>query len=191
MLAYARRFLDQRAAAGGRSFGLLNLMTAHEHFMTRLAGLDDDLAAFIEGLGPRLADDTALVLLADHGTHGIWYNDFAIGQAEHRNPTLHLVLPSRFVEANPTVDAALRANRERRVTTYDLHATLRHLANWPAMPRPVEGASSIFVELEANRSCQAARIPIAWCMRQHSSCSSPFLKGSVRKAQQLGPDDRS
>ena len=117
-----------------------------------------------------LRRDTAMFLLADHGTHGIWYNHFAVGQAEHRSPVLYLLLPSTFVDANPGVDATLRANRNRRVTAYDLHATLRHLANWPSMPQPLEEATSLFVDLPDARSCEAARVPADWCVDLPAEC---------------------
>ena len=119
---------------------------------------------------PLLRTDSALFLLADHGTHGIWYNHFAVGQAEHRAPALWLLLPARFVEAHPSVDAALRRNRKRRVTPYDLHATLRHLAAWPTMPEPTAEASSLFVDLPDARSCFAARVPAEWCVDQPEDC---------------------
>ena len=148
----------------------LNLMTAHEHFMHRLGILDGALPRFLRRLEPLLRADSALFLLADHGTHGIWYNHFAVGQAEHRAPTLWLLLPASFVEAHPSVDGALRRNRKRRVTPYDLHATLRHLAAWPAMPEPTAEASSLFVDLPEARSCVAARVPAEWCIDQPEDC---------------------
>eukprot|EP00965_Chrysotila_dentata_P134095 4434319-Pleurochrysis_carterae.AAC.1 len=160
------------SARGGRRrvMGLLNLMSAHEHFMTRLAALDEHLLAFLKRFAPRLTEDTALMLLADHGTHGIWYNDFAIGEAEHRSPALLLSLPAKFVDAHPTIDGALRRNQLRRVTPFDLHATMRHLAAWPAMPSPSVEASSLFIDLTDERSCEAARIPAEWCLEPPASC---------------------
>jgi len=144
--------------------GLLNLMSAHEHFMTRLGALDGPLRAFLLSIEARLRSDTALFLLSDHGTHGIWYNHFAVGQAEHRSPALQLVLPAGFAKAHPEADAALRRNERRRVTAFDLHATLRHLANWPTMPRPAEEATSLFTDLPDERSCEAAKVPVEWCL---------------------------
>ena len=72
--------------------------------------LDDDLRSFLVSIEAHLRRDSALFLLSDHGSHGIWYNDFAVGQAEHRTPALFLVLPASFVAANPSIDATLRRN---------------------------------------------------------------------------------
>ena len=170
LLQYAHDFFDLYSKQGTPRMGLLNLMTAHEHFMHRLGTLDEALPRFLRKMEPLLRSDSALFLLADHGTHGIWYNHFAVGQAEHRAPALWLLLPASFVEAHPSVDGALRRNRRRRVTPYDLHATLRHLAAWPAMPEPTAEASSLFVDLPDARSCVAARVPAEWCVDQPEDC---------------------
>ena len=71
-----------RVYAGRKAprFALLNLMSAHEHFMTRLATLDESLWAFLVRIEHFVRRDTALFLLSDHGTHGVWYNHFALGQ---------------------------------------------------------------------------------------------------------------
>ena len=144
--------------------GLLNLMSAHEHFMTRLGALDEVLRDFLLAIEAHLRRDTALFLLSDHGTHGIWYNHFAVGQAEHRAPALYLLLPAGFARDHPAADAALRRNQRRRVTAYDLHATLRHLAEWPVMPRPAVEATSLLADLPDGRTCEEARVPAAWCL---------------------------
>ena len=170
LLQYAHDFFALYEQQAVPRMGLLNLMTAHEHFMHRLGILDEALPRFLERFERHLRDSTALFLLADHGTHGIWYNHFAVGQAEHRAPALWLLLPASFVDAHPSVDGALRRNRRRRVTPYDLHATLRHLAAWPAMPEPAAEASSLFVDLPDARSCVAARVPAEWCLDQPEEC---------------------
>lgn len=210
-LDWVFQFWREYTAQGTPRFGLLNLMSAHEHFMTRLATLDDQLRSFILHIEAHLRRDSALFLLSDHGTHGIWwasphtsaaprgphppykwlpltratpcgphlsssslahfrYNDFAVGQAEHRSPALFLILPASFVADNPKIDAALQRNRHRRVTAFDLHATLRHLAAWPAMPTPAEEATSLFVDLPDDRSCEMARVPAEWCVDLAPNC---------------------
>ncbi len=164
MLRYVKQLTRLYSTAGTPRMGLINLMSAHEHFMTRLGALDEPLRTFLLSIEARLRSDTAMFLLSDHGTHGIWYNHFAVGQAEHRAPALLLLLPAGFAQAHPAADAALRRNQRRRVTAYDLHATLRHLADWPTMPRPAEEASSLFTDLPDERTCEAARVPAEWCL---------------------------
>jgi hypothetical protein len=63
-------------------------MVAHEHFMLRLPSLDDDLAAMLLRWASTVLQDTVLLLMADHGTHGIWWTEYEIGAAEHQLPML-------------------------------------------------------------------------------------------------------
>ena len=170
LMDYMRQVWDLYSHRSTPRFGVLNLMSAHEHFMTRLGALDAPLRAFLLSMEALLRRDTALFLLADHGTHGIWYNHFAVGQAEHRAPALMLLLPAGFAQAHPAAHAALVRNQHRRVTAFDLHATLRHLAHWPAMPQPAVEASSLFVDLPDGRSCEEARIPAEWCVDSPRQC---------------------
>lgn len=170
LMGYVRDLWRMYGARETPRMGLLNLMSAHEHFMHRLGALDAPLRRFLLDVEASLRTDTALFLLADHGTHGIWYNHFAVGQAEHRAPALMLVLPAGFATANPAAHAALVRNQRRRVTAYDLHATLRHLAEWPSMPTPTLGATSLFVDLPDDRSCEAAGVPAEWCLESPSHC---------------------
>ena len=180
MIGYLEEFWTTYLDAP-RRWAAINTMVAHEHFMLRLPSLDADLAAMLLRIAPTILQDTVVILLSDHGTHGIWYNDFAIGQAEHRNPALIFVLPEKFVHDYPSMDSALRRNRDRLLTAYDLHATLRHLAHWPEMPEPMTHASSLMVELPENRSCHDARIPAEFCMpqrdRQFEDCASGRSEG--------------
>ena len=170
LLGYVRDLWAMYEARGTPRMGWLNLMTAHEHFMHRLGGLDAPLRNFLLQIEARLRTDTALFLLADHGTHGIWYNHFAVGQAEHRAPYLTLLLPAGFATRFPAAHAALVRNQHRRVTPYDLHATLRHLADWPTMPAPALEATSLFVDLPDDRGCEAARVPAEWCLESPRQC---------------------
>ena len=170
LLDYMRQLWRLYAARQTPRFALLNLMSAHEHFMTRLAALDKPLREFLLAMEANLRTDTALFLLSDHGTHGVWYNHFAVGQSEHRAPALLLLLPASFAETHPAAHAALLRNQRRRVTAYDLHATMQHLAAWPTMPPPSEEATSLFVDLPDARSCEAAKVPAEWCLESPSSC---------------------
>lgn len=45
---------------------------AHEHFMLRLPSLDEHLAGLLRRMARGVLQDTVLLLLSDHGTHGIW-----------------------------------------------------------------------------------------------------------------------
>ena len=81
---------------------------AHEHFMLRLPALDDALSTFLERHAAGLLRDTVVMLLSDHGTHGIWYNDYEIGAAEHKLPVLYVLAPDWLMRERPAWQAALR-----------------------------------------------------------------------------------
>ena len=81
-----------------------------------------------------------------------------------------LLLPAHFAAAHPEAHAALVRNQARRVTAFDLHATLRHLASWPDMPPPTVEATSLFVDLPDERTCEAARVPAEWCLESPRRC---------------------
>ena len=170
LMDYMRQLWRMYSSRDTPRFALLNLMSAHEHFMHRLGALDEPLHAFLLSFEKFVRSDTALFLLSDHGTHGVWYNHFAVGQAEHRAPALTLVLPAGFAQAHPAAHASLLRNQRRTVTAYDLHATFKHLANWPTMPPPSEEATSLFVDLPEDRSCEAAKVPADWCLQSPAQC---------------------
>ena len=64
----------------------------------------------------------------------------------------------------------LTRNQKRRVTAYDLHATLKHLADWPRMTEPSAQATSLFVDLPDGRGCNEARVPAKWCLDTAPEC---------------------
>ena len=95
-----------------------------------------------------------------------------------KGSALLLLLPAGFAEANPAAHAALLRNQHRRVTAYDLHATLKHLAEWPTMPQPTEEATSLFVDLPDERDCAAARVPMEWCLDTPPECTEGMPLGA-------------
>lgn len=130
--------------------------------MLRLPSLDASLAALIDRLAATVLHDTVLLLLADHGTHGIWYaTDFEIGAAEHKLPFMYVVAPGWLMRERPGWLAALRANQKRLVTAHEVYQAMRTLAAWPDEP---EGRRlSIFDPVPANRSCAEAKVPPEYC----------------------------
>lgn len=96
---------------------------------------------------------------------------------EHKIPLLAVLLPRWVEERYPATAAALRANEERLVTGYDLHATLHHLlhlgegggdeapaarhARWAArgnVSEAVRWGVSLLDEVPAGRTCDEAGV---------------------------------
>lgn len=146
-----------------RRFAVVNTMVAHEHFMLRLPSLDADLAALLLRLAPTMLQDTVVILLSDHGTHGIWYNEYEIGALEHALPMLYVLAPDWLMQERPKWLAALRANQKRLVTPNDLYRTLRLLASYPDAPAAADEAPTIFEDIPRERTCQQAGVPGVYC----------------------------
>ncbi|KAG9396099.1 Protein of unknown function DUF229 [Carpediemonas membranifera] len=124
-------------------------------------------------------NDTLLIVMADHGMqYGSWY-DTPYGKLDHRLPNLQVLAPQWWLDGHPDVKAALYQNQHEILTTYDLHATFRHLAEYPApfsavapalsyMERPPGVARSLLEPLGGStmRTCTDAGIPEDWCILQ-------------------------
>jgi len=118
------------------------------------------------------ADDTAVLLLSDHGIHyGKYYDGAADGKREHANPLLYFLWPRKLLREKPKLEAALSANRRRLLSPFDLHATLLHVLSYPTPPVLPDwsGAQmrlrprSLLALVPAERSCEDAGVPEDVC----------------------------
>ena len=109
---------------------------------------------------------TVVLLLSDHGTHGIWYTEYEIGATEHQLPFLYVLAPDWLMRQRPEWLKALTTNQRRLVTVHELHQAMRQLAAYPndrsASAREPPGAASLFDELP-HRTCQQAGVPEVYC----------------------------
>ena len=166
MIGYLEEFWTAYLDAP-RRFAAINTMVAHEHFMLRLPSLDADLAALLLRMAPTVLQDTVVLLLSDHGSHGIWYTDFEIGATEHQLPFLYVLAPDWLLAERPGWLAALTVNQRRLVTVHELYRTMRILAAWPDKPASADGAPSLFDALPEGRTCKEAGIPEVYCACRH------------------------
>jgi hypothetical protein len=146
-----------------RRWAAVNTMVAHEHFMLRLPSLDADLAAMLLRMAATVLQDTVVLLLSDHGTHGIWYTDYEVGGTEHQLPFLYVLAPDWIMRQRPGWLEALTKNQKRLVTVHELYRAMQQLAAWPAAPSTGPGASTIFDELPPDRTCREAGVPEMYC----------------------------
>ena len=163
MIGYLEEFWGAYRGAP-RRFAAVNTMVAHEHFMLRLPSLDADLAALLLRLAAGVLADTVLLLLSDHGTHGIWYTEYEIGTTEHQLPFLYVLAPHWLLAERPAWLAGLTANQKRLVTAHDLYHAMRLIAAYPDTPPRAPGAPpSLFDEMPIGRTCAEAKVPRAYC----------------------------
>ena len=161
MIGYLEEFWTSYQAAP-RRFAAVNTMVAHEHFMLRLPSLDADLASLLLRMAATVLQDTVVLLLSDHGTHGIWYTEYEVGATEHQLPFLYVLAPEWLMRERPEWLAALTANQRRLVTVHELYRAMRALALYPE-PIEREGGLSLFDEMKEGRTCDEAGVPEVYC----------------------------
>lgn len=152
---------------------------------------DKDLSSFLSRF-LKNHPETALILAGDHGFH--WtrkgkYNNYAVGESEHRRPLLHMVLPKSATKQH--INHA-RVNAARFVTHDDLHATMlglilgkatASLARTCAHHADCSGFDLLGTLLPEKRSCKSAKIPSGWCAclmaSQEKPCHADCQQGQV------------
>jgi len=169
MIGYLEEFWSSYLEAP-RRWAAVNTMVAHEHFMLRLPSLDADLASFLLRSAATILQDTVVLLLSDHGTHGIWWTEYEIGATEHMLPFLYVLAPDWLMRENPSWLAALTANQRRLVTVHELYRAMSVLATWPDPPTDAHRSEpSLFDEIPEERTCAQAGVPDVYCACRHGA----------------------
>ena len=162
MIGYLEEFWTGYADAP-RRWAAVNTMVAHEHFMLRLPSLDADLAAMLLRMAATVLQDTVLLLLSDHGTHGIWYTEYEVGATEHQLPFLYVLAPGWLMQERPDWLTALTLNQHRLVTAHELYLTMQQLAAYPDAVNLQRNRLSLFDQIPGGRTCQEAGVPDGYC----------------------------
>ncbi|KAA3671684.1 uncharacterized protein DEA37_0008294 [Paragonimus westermani] len=120
--------------------------------------------------------NTLVFLFADHGPRMGKARLSVQGKLEERLPLLSIILPKKFQRSWPQATRHLRANVNRLVTLFDVHATLVHLMDKQygssrahlnnRRPVPVHGRS-LFTAISPSRTCAQAGIAPHWCTCLH------------------------
>ncbi|KAM7312837.1 uncharacterized protein ISCGN_009741 [Ixodes scapularis] len=123
-------------------------------------------------------NNTAVIFLSDHGIRFGDIRTTLIGKYEERQPFAFVIFPPWFLASHPHVERSLRRNQMRLTTTFDIHATLMELLDFPGQPGPrTKYGLSLFHEIPEARTCADASIPYEWCTCQtdESGSVSPVL----------------
>lgn len=144
----------------------------HEPSFRAMANLDADLAAHLLKLRASHGDNTAILLVSDHGIHyGKYYDGARSGPREHSLPLFYALVPRKALAAHPDVDRALGINQKRLCSPFDVHATLRAVLSYPQPPElpdwsrfsAVVRPRSLLAEVPAERTCDEAGVPPDAC----------------------------
>ena len=110
-----------------------------------------------------MLNDTLLIVMGDHGVRWGKVRETIQGKLEERMPFFTMAFPKWFKVKFPSTDKNLRKNGNRLTTWYDVHATLRHMLSYPALPKGIKHGQSLFTEIPKSRTCKDAFVPGFWC----------------------------
>ncbi|XP_077541156.1 uncharacterized protein LOC144153377 [Haemaphysalis longicornis] len=170
-LEYLDDVLRLNAEDGQRLFAyvwLSDVPHANDH---ALLMLDEPVHALLRAMHERRAfEDTAVVLLSDHGPRFGNSRTTEIGRHEDKTPFGFMVLPPAFLRQHPEAAVHLEVNQRRLVTAYDAHATLLVLSGYTDgysdLFRPTQRGVSLFGPVPPERACDDAFIPPEFCACQ-------------------------
>jgi hypothetical protein len=135
----------------------------HEGTGEVLSTLDDDLSSFLLSLAnDGVLEDTAVLLLADHGLHmGFNYVYTTNGLIEHANPALFMLLPDRFTSSSPEIAENLKHNEQALISANHIYHSMRHIMGIPDQNTP---SKSLFqTKLPYSADCAQAGIGAEYC----------------------------
>jgi hypothetical protein len=142
---------------------------SHED-LSMVSAMDLRVKHYLEQLKVRgVLDNSIVIFFSDHGMRFGPIRNLFIGWVEERLPFFYMHLPPKFRQDHPEIVKALRANRDRLSSPYDVHVTIKHILK---LSGGYEGdisaescpeCHSLFTELPHDRSCQQAGIDRHWC----------------------------
>ncbi|XP_044266992.1 uncharacterized protein LOC123012869 isoform X2 [Tribolium madens] len=122
-------------------------------------------------------NNTALVVMSDHGIRWGDIRQTYQGQMEERLPFVFMVLPEWYKRQYQEAYSNLVKNTRRLTTPYDLHETLKDFLNRFNLThdflqnrnRNISRGYSLFNEISPKRTCESAEIASHWCTCQQSA----------------------
>lgn len=132
--------------------------------------IEPDLISLIRDLKTKgQLDNTLLIVMGDHGTRYGQIRMEIQGKLEERLPLFSMIFPPWFASKYPVLHKNLRINTDRLTSWYDLHATFRHMLNYPHIPSDIKHGQSLLQEVPASRDCTQANVAPHWCPCQRWS----------------------
>ncbi|XP_017863970.1 PREDICTED: uncharacterized protein LOC108614381 [Drosophila arizonae] len=164
---FANRYLNNSF------FGFFWTSTHSHDTISQTRSMDEYLKEYMQGLVAQgILENSIVIFFSDHGLRFGPTRDSWSGYFEERLPFLFIWLPEFMRQAYPEFVDALRVNRKRLTTPYDLHLTLKHILSLTGRVGSQEdlgGAKdcpqcqSLFKPIPLNRSCADVSIEDHWC----------------------------
>ena len=134
------------------------------HELSRIQKLQRDLLVLLKDLNSKnMLNNTALILMGDHGLRWGKVRETIQGKLEERMPLFAMAFPKWFKAKFPKIDKNLQTNGNRLTTWYDVYATFRHMLSYPDLPKDLKHGQSLFTEIPKSRTCKDAFVPGFWC----------------------------
>ncbi|SPP85286.1 Hypothetical predicted protein [Drosophila guanche] len=166
-LEFTRRFLNDTY------FGFFWTNTHSHSDISQTSSMDAYMVRYLERLVRQgTMDNSVVVFFSDHGlrfgpTRSTWS-----GHLEERLPAMFIWLPAGLRQTQPQLVEALRLNRNRLTTPYDLHMTLKHILAMSGRTNGLESlgtapscpqCQSLLLPVPEQRSCADVGIEDHWC----------------------------
>ena len=144
---------------------------SHEDLGT-ISSMDTRILHYLKQLEKlRILDDSIVFFFSDHGMRFGPIRDLFTGWLEERLPFLYVWLPKSFQLKHPEIVKNLKINRDRLVSPYDVHMTLKDIlqmsggyeADYVPSATSCPDCQSLFKEMPSDRSCPDAGISKHWC----------------------------
>ncbi|XP_028399834.1 uncharacterized protein LOC114523171 [Dendronephthya gigantea] len=146
-----------------------NVLFSHDD-INLVENIEPDLISLVRDLKTKgQLNNTLLIVMGDHGARFGQIRMEIQGKLEERLPLFSMVFPPWFSAKYPELYKNLRTNTDRLTSWYDVHATFRHMLNYPHMPSDIKHGQSLLEEIPASRDCAQANVAPHWCPCQRWS----------------------
>uniref|UniRef100_A0A1I8ND19 Uncharacterized protein n=1 Tax=Musca domestica TaxID=7370 RepID=A0A1I8ND19_MUSDO len=115
-------------------------------------------------------DNNIVIFFSDHGARWGFLRGQKEGYVEERLPMFFMRVPQWFQTQHPDIVEALRLNKNRLTSPYDVHVTLKHLAllslgrnGTIELPSSCPTCQTLLQPVPHNRTCSMAGIEDHWC----------------------------
>ena len=142
----------------------ISLAGFSHHRMNDVKKNERDILALLKGFKAKgYLENTLLIVMGDHGLRFGEVRKLVQGKLEERLPLYSMVVPPWFPSRYPDVFKIMQTNTARLTTWFDVHATFRHILNFPTPPADMSRGISLFTEVPATRTGKDAGIHNYWC----------------------------
>ena len=146
-------------------FGFSFLVGLTHDNINPLKLMDYDLYRFMSyAKQDGLLNNTIILLFGDHGSRYAQIRQSLQGKLEERLPFFSITMPDWIARRYPGLYANLVKNKNRLLTPFDAHETLKSVLHYSVKPgNGKRRGLSIFNEIPKVRTCADAHIAPHWC----------------------------